>query len=157
MSDTNACSEICLRLHRGEMSAVESYNHALSRFTEGPGHADLQRIQHDHQENCDILARHLRAMGTEPSGSSGLWGSFAASAEATATVLGDAVTLTVLKQGEEHGIAQYEEALADDQVMEEIKEHIRSTLLPSLKQHLDVLTALQHTPNPSGPPGGLQV
>jgi hypothetical protein len=51
--------------------------------------------------------------------------------------------LAVLEEGEEHGISEYEEALRNPDVMEEIKSVIRQHLLPPLSQHVSALERLR--------------
>ncbi len=48
-----------------------------------------------------------------------------------------------LKEGEEHGIREYEEALDKLDVMEDAKATIREELLPRLVSHLPLLESLR--------------
>ena len=143
MSDQDQCIDVCNSLLRGELSAVETYEQAIEKFSGGPEAAALQKIRAEHAESAAILRGHLHEMGAAPSDSSGAWGSFATAVEGTAKMLGESPALAALEQGEEHGISEYRDALDDGDVMEEIKSQIRSKLLPALESHLTTLKGLR--------------
>ena len=82
-------------------------------------------------------------MGGEPSDGSGAWGGFVQAMEGAAMLLGESPALALLERGEQHGIDEYKEALANDDVMEEIKQVIRGQLLPSCAEHLATLARLR--------------
>lgn len=144
MSNTNQCIDVCNSLLRGEMSAVETYTQAIEKFDSDPYHAALIEIRSEHEHSASVLRQHLIEMGAEPSDSSGVWGSFAEAVEGTAKLLGESAALTALEQGEEHGINEYENALEDGEVMDEIKAEIRRTLLPRLTGHVSILRTLKN-------------
>jgi len=54
-------------------------------------------------------------------------------------LLGESPALTILQQGEQHGINEYEQALDDDDLSESVKDLIRDTLLPAQREHLVIL------------------
>lgn len=47
--------------------------------------------------------------------------------------------MKALDDGQEHGINEYEEALEDDSIGKELKQAIRTELLPNQKKHLESL------------------
>jgi hypothetical protein len=57
----------------------------------------------------------------------------------TAKVFGPAAALGTLKQGEEYGIGQYENALTDSEIDSDDKELIRHRLLPRCHSHVSTL------------------
>lgn len=143
MNATDECIEVCQKLLRGELSAVETYTHAIGKCDSDIEKSALEVIRFEHENSANRLRDHLREMGAEPTNDSGLWGSFANLMEAAANVLGSSPALAVLEQGEEHGIDEYEEALRNPAVMEEMKAVIRDSLLPPLSQHIVALQQLR--------------
>jgi hypothetical protein len=129
-------------LLRGELSAVETYSQALDKVGSEPGAADLRQIEADHQRAVELLHRHIAERGGIPPMSSGAWGTWAATVEATAKLFGNTAALKALKEGEEHGIKQYEDALEDANLDAECKTLIRNTLLPQTRAHVPVLDRL---------------
>lgn len=137
MIHTNeTCIDVCNSLLRGELSAVETYDQALEKFTGNPENSILHAIRRDHQESVSTLRRHISDMGAKEADSSGIWGAFARGVEGSAKLFGESAALTALVAGEKSGISDYESALADDEVMTEIKTEIRSNLLPRLQEHV---------------------
>ena len=63
--------------------------------------------------------------------------------EGAAKLLGESPALAVLEEGEEHGINEYDEALRNPEVMEEIKTVIRRDLQPPLSKHVSALERLR--------------
>ncbi|MCW1917068.1 PA2169 family four-helix-bundle protein [Luteolibacter sp. GHJ8] len=143
MNSTEDCLDACNSLLRGELSAVETYNQAIEKFTSEKELSALEGIKADHIEAVGILRQHITDMGGEPSKDSGAWGTFAKAVEGGAKILGESPALAALIAGEEHGISEYREALESSGVMEEIKVQIRSKLLPALNSHVDTLKRLK--------------
>ncbi|MBA3548454.1 MAG: DUF2383 domain-containing protein [Nannocystis sp.] len=128
-------------LLQGEMSAVETYEKALTKVDGAPEGAHLRQIWADHNHAVTVLRDLLiRYNGDMPS-SSGAWGTFANAVQATANLLGDAAALKILKEGEEHGIKDYEAALNNSSVTEDVKAVSRD-LRMRCESHLPVLDAL---------------
>lgn len=143
MNATHECIDVCNSLLRGELSAIETYNQALEKFDSETERSALRSIQNDHQNSASRLRDHIIEMGAEPAAESGAWGTFAKAVEGTAKMLGESPALAALKQGEEHGIDEYEEALRNTGVMDEIKTVIRHELLPPLSEHIAALDRLR--------------
>lgn len=142
-TNTPSCIDACNKLLRGELSAVETYNQAIEKFsgsTEGP---ILVELRSEHEQSVRELSEHVSAMGGTPDSESGPWGTFAAAVEGTAKMLGESAALTALIEGEKHGINEYQDALGDPEVMEEAKTSIRDHLLPRLLDHVTVLEGLR--------------
>jgi uncharacterized protein (TIGR02284 family) len=129
-------------LLRGEIAATETYNQALEKFSGESEEAELRRIRDDHREAANTLRKHVHAHGGEPSTGSGWWGAWAKFVEGAAKVFGQAAALKALKEGEEHGIKEYREALDDDDVTEDCKALIRTQLLPRCEAHVPTLDRL---------------
>lgn len=129
-------------LLRGEMSAIETYRQANFKLDqEGPGIPELHRIQRDHRDAADLLWHHIEHHGGKPSQSSGLWGAFAKLVEGTAKLLGKQVALKALKEGEEHGLKDYQGALEDGDLPADCVTLIRS-LMEKQREHIANLDRL---------------
>jgi uncharacterized protein (TIGR02284 family) len=134
--------DVLNKLLRGEMSAVETYRQALEKVGDEPGAVQLTSFYRDHSEAVALLRDQIRSAGGEPSQSSGPWGSFAKAVQGVAKLFGDDATLKALKEGEEHGLKDYEEAIQDPNVPTNVKRVIQEQLLPNQEQHVAVLDRL---------------
>jgi hypothetical protein len=123
-------------LLRGEVAAVESYDLVLPKFDGQPQAVELLRIRDEHTEAAAVLRERIRHFGGDPAEGSGAWGAFATAIAGTAKVFGPATALGALKEGEEYGIGQYENALADPDVDADDKEVIRYRLIPRCQRHV---------------------
>jgi uncharacterized protein (TIGR02284 family) len=130
------------RLLRGELSAVETYQQAMSRCEKEACAGEMRHVLEQHREAASTLHQHVAQRGEEPSTSSGPWGSLAQLVTGAAKLFGTAATFRALKEGEEHGIAEYESALADENLDPECRELIANTLLPRCQAHVKRLEAL---------------
>ena len=130
------------KLLRGELSAVETYDQAISKFENKPGVNDLRRIREEHSRAVDEIRNRVTKFGGKPSEGSGPWGTFATAVTGAAKVIGPDTVLAALKRGEEHGISEYEEALNNKDVNAECKELFRSDLLPKCRTHVSELDRL---------------
>ena len=129
-------------LLRGEVAAVETYDQVIAKFDGQPQAVELQRIRDEHDESAAVLRERVRHFGGDPAEGSGLWGKVTAAITGTAKVFGPAAALGTLKQGEEYGIGQYENALTDPEIDTEDKELIRNRLLPRCRGHVAALDRL---------------
>lgn len=140
------CIDTCNSLLAGEISAVETYNQAIDKFSGDPEAIVLADIRREHIASADRLRANVREMGGTPVQDSGAWGTFAKTAEGVGKLLGDSAALKVLQEGEEHGQSEYEEALESEDVMAECKEMIRVELLPRQHRHASMLRDLAGRP-----------
>jgi hypothetical protein len=140
-------------LLRGELSAVETYEQAIGKFegtdTENVS-KELRRICAEHHSAVNILRTRVTALGTAPSEGAGVWGVFATAVTGVAKVMGPHTALAALRRGEEHGIGEYEDALANEDVSVECKYLIRNDLLSRCKLHIDALDQLVQQLNLAG-------
>jgi uncharacterized protein (TIGR02284 family) len=143
MNATHECIDVCNSLLRGELSAIETYSQALAKFVDDPARSALEDIRFDHEASASRLRDHILEMDAEPSTDSGAWGEFAKAVEGTAKILGETAALEALERGENHGIDEYEKALRNPDVMDEIKTVIRTRLLPVLTEHIATLKRLK--------------
>ena len=126
-------------LLRGEVAAVETYDQVIAKFDGQPQAAELQRIREEHNEAAAVVRERVRHFGGDPAEGSGLWGKVTAAITGTAKVFGPAAALGTLKQGEEYGIGQYENALTDPEIGTEDKDLIRYRLHPRCHSHVSDL------------------
>jgi uncharacterized protein (TIGR02284 family) len=130
---------------RGEISAAETYRMAIDKVADAEksqvGNLGLLReIQEEHARAAQALRDRIRELGGEPSDSSGAWGAWAKLTQGTANLFGDAAALKSLKEGEEHGLKDYQEGLDDiDATSEEL---VRNQLIPAQQRHINLLDRL---------------
>lgn len=144
MQTTTATATTLNSLLRGEMSALETYRQAILKFegSDAPGLPELHNLRRDHRDAADALWHHIEGHGERPSEDSGPWGAWAKLVEGTATLLGNTAALKALKEGEEHGLKDYQDALEDSDLPRECVSLIRDRLLPQQQQHIVVLDRL---------------
>jgi len=136
-TDVNALNSLL----RGEMSAIETYRQTLEKAGTEPGAQDLHRFAKDHRDAADQLWHHIEQHGGKPSEGSGAWGSWAKAVEGTAKLFGNAAALKALKEGEEHGLKDYESALENKGMAPECITLIRS-LVAKQREHIAALDRL---------------
>jgi uncharacterized protein (TIGR02284 family) len=129
-------------LLRGEISAVETYNLAIEKV--GDDHVSdatlLRAIAQEHGEHAQHLRDEIRRLGGEADDSSGAWGVYAKTIEAAAKLFGDASALKALKEGEEHGLKDYREAL--DDLDGSTRRLVAEVLIPAQQRHITTLDAM---------------
>ncbi len=138
MTDT---TDLLNSLLRGELAATETYQQALPKLEGTPGYEELRHIHKEHREAANTLRQHVHKVEGRPDQGSGAWGAFAKAVEGTAKVFGVDAALKALKEGEEHGIKEYGEAL-DDGLPSECRNLIETTLLPQTRAHISTLDRL---------------
>lgn len=126
-------------LIRGEMSAVKSIDAILDKIENESEKTQLSSIRQDHVQAVDKLKRFSGAEYKEDVQSSGPWGAFASAFTGGASFFGDKSALRALKVGEEHGLNEYQEALASGNLDPELKTVIQNELLPAQEQHLKTI------------------
>lgn len=121
---------------QGEISAVEAYEQALSKFESPTLREELLRLENDHKEATRELKQWIRSLNGETKTSSGTWGAFTKLVTGTAKILGDRTTLEALREGEEHGLRDYESLIKSDTIPDAIKTTVRTRLIPMQQQHI---------------------
>lgn len=129
-------------LLRGEISATETYQQALAKVGDEPGAEELRRIHREHRETANALRVHVHDHGGKPDQGSGAWGKFAKLVEGAAKIFGDKAALKALKEGEEHGLKAYEEALQDGELAADCAMLVRSQFIPQTREHIATLDRL---------------
>jgi uncharacterized protein (TIGR02284 family) len=129
-------------LLRGEISAVQTYDQAIRKLADehGPDAAELRRIAQEHGEHAQELRVRVRALGGEPDDSAGAWGSLVQAIEGASKMLGDGSALRALREGEEHGLRDYRDAISELDL--ESRRVVQDVLLPAQKLHIQALDAM---------------
>ena len=145
MNDTGEAVRQLNSLLRGEISAAETYRMAIDKVADGGGaglaNAGLLReIQEEHGRAAQGLRDRIRELGGEASDSSGAWGAWAKTVQGTMNLFGDASALKSLKEGEEHGLKDYQEAV--DDVDATTAQLISNQLIPAQQRHINLLDQL---------------
>ena len=141
----SACISVCNALLRGELSAMEAYDQAIEKFPDAAATDDLERIRSEHSRAATRLAANVRDMGGEAQTDSGAWGVFTGAIQGTANLFGTASAIESLRQGEEMGRKDYQNALLNDDVMIDCKLMIREEMLPRVIKHIAHLEKLELT------------
>lgn len=138
---------------RGEISAAETYRIALEKI-EKPSDTNktdlvagtglLREIQNEHGRAIHSLRDRIKELGGTPSDSSGAWGAWAKMTTNVSSLFGDAGSLKILKEGEEHGLKDYQEGLDDvDMTSAEL---VQNQLIPAQQRHINLLDQLLNAP-----------
>jgi uncharacterized protein (TIGR02284 family) len=143
MGDTGEAVRQLNSLLRGEISAAETYRMAIDKLNTAETGSEaglLSQIQEEHGRACQALRDRIRELGGEPSDSSGAWGAWAKLVQGSSNLFGDAAVLKSLKEGEEHGLKDYEEAVGDVDVSS--ADLMQNQLIPAQRRHITLLDQL---------------
>lgn len=136
----NPVQEVNTLLAR-EISAVETYNQAIHRIEDHDLKAELQACQINHARRAQMLRQQVLDMGGSPVESSRLWGAFVKLIAGGATILGERVAVSILEEGEQHGLDHYRRlAEAVDGDVETI---VRQVLLPEQQQTYRTMSGIK--------------
>ena len=130
-------------LLRGEISAAETYRMAIDKVADGDNVANaglLREIQEEHGRAAQGIRDRIKELGGEASDTSGAWGIWAKTVQGTMNLLGDTSSLKALKEGEEHGLKDYQEAL--DDVDASSAQLIQNQYIPAQQRHINLLDQL---------------
>jgi hypothetical protein len=141
-SSNDHCIKICNALLRGELSAVETFSQAIDTYSGTAVVEKLRGIRAEHVNSAALLSSNVRDMGGTPGKDSGVWGIFTAAVQGTADLFGKDSALGSLQKGEQIGQNDYQNALADTEVMPECKRLISEELLPAVNRHIAMLETL---------------
>jgi hypothetical protein len=133
------------KLLKNEVSATETYQQAMDKFREDAslGAAEyLVPIYEDHKEAVSTLQAQITDLGGVPSVDSGAWGTWAEMVQGGANILGKETALKALQQGEKSGAEDYQEALQEAELPQEVRSLIETKLLPAQQAHIFTLDRL---------------
>jgi uncharacterized protein (TIGR02284 family) len=141
----NVISELNSLL-RGAISATETYRIALEKAADSDDRQQvglLREIQEEHGRACQALRDRIRELGGEASDSSGAWGVWAKTVQSIGSLFGNNSALKALKEGEEHGLKDFQDAL--DDVDADSMDLIRNQLIPAQQRHIRTLDTLMES------------
>lgn len=129
-------------LLRGEISAVQTYDQAIQQLADEhrPEAAELRRIAQEHGEHAQELRARVRTLGGDPDDSAGAWGGLVQAVEGASRLFGDASALKALREGEEHGLRDYRDALSELDL--ESRRLVQDVLLPAQLLHVQALDSM---------------
>lgn len=129
---------------RGEITASETYRIALDKLERGSkARSQLEAARASHIQRVRKLQTRIRDLGGIPAQSGGAWGGIAKSVEAGASLIGEKAAVTVLEQGEDHGLKSYREDLT--RLTGPSHEFLVNNLLPKQFESHKLLSTLKHT------------
>ncbi|HEY1188828.1 MAG TPA: DUF2383 domain-containing protein [Gemmata sp.] len=123
-------------------AAVETYTHAIGLFDDAMVIGELQKIRDDHRRAERELRELVVRLNGLPANGSGLWVALSAAGALGTKALGCATLLAALRQGEEHALGAYEEALGHEDIHPDCHRLIGGDLLPASRKHIDELNRL---------------
>ena len=129
-------------LLRGEISAIETYEQVIEKFQGKSQVVALKEIQDEHKVARQLLEAHTAETGATPDDSSGAWGAWAQFTTGAAKLLGENAALKALKEGEEHGVKEFQDALSNNDLSFFLKEQIRSQFIPRQQKHIATIETL---------------
>lgn len=135
-------AEAMNRILRGEISAVEAYQQVIDKISKDPEHVRLHEFLDHHADLVAYWERQVLEEHMMPDDSSGPWGYVVEAFVGTAKLFGSAAALRALKEGEEHGLKEYQNFLRNDYVAEEHKRYVRDTVIPNLQRHINSIEAM---------------
>ncbi len=130
---------------RGEISAVETYQMALSKISEPSLRTALSDCLQSHQDRVDLLRQRVQQLGGRPSGGSGLWGGFTKLIEGGAKVFGARPALAALEEGEDYGLKMYQDREDREKMEPESRRLVETRLLPEQQKTHAAMSRLKHS------------
>jgi hypothetical protein len=131
-------------LIRGEIAAVESFDAVINKVKDTSEATQLSQLRQDHMKAVENLKQFASGDVEGKIDTSGPWGTFTTAFAGGASFFGDKAAINALKIGEQHGLDEYREALADDGVRPEVRQLIESQLIPNQERHLSVIENYLH-------------
>jgi bacterioferritin (cytochrome b1) len=144
--DTNEAVRQLNSFLRGEISAAETYRMAIDKLADSEQTVAqtnvglLREIQEEHGRAAQTLRDRIQELGGEASDSSGAWGAWAKTVEGTMNIFGDAAALEGLKEGEEHGLKDYQAGV--DDIDPTSAQLVQNQLIPAQQRHINLLDQL---------------
>jgi len=127
--------------YRGELAAVESYEHALKKYAGQTEEAELRRMYREHLDATLCLRGTLRDQGRLVPEGSGTWGALASTVEHVATIFNDELPLQILSRGESIGVDGYDALLQDNTLSDALAVEFAG-LRSRCEQHVNTLVTM---------------
>lgn len=127
---------------RGEISAVETYRIAIEKLDPGSSAlTELFACAKSHERRVEKLSAKIRSLGGTPDHGSGVWGAMTKALETGAAVFGDKVAISLLEEGEDHGLKDYRVDL--EKLDADARTLVTSELLPQQEETHRTLSNLK--------------
>ncbi len=133
------------RLLRGELSAIETYEQALSKVKEPTAVETLRSIAKDHRSAAELIRQQVSLHGGIPDQDSGAWGLWAKTVEGAASLVSESIAIKALKEGEEHGLKEYQDVATDESLLYQCRALINSDLMSRQRVHIVTLDRVMST------------
>jgi hypothetical protein len=130
------------RILRGELAAVEAYRQVLEKYSTYEQIGELKRIQSEHEKAVEFWKTQLRSQEAYVEDSSGPWGTVVETFVGAAKLLGDGATLRSLKEGEEHGLSEYQDLIENENINFQSESFIKTICFDQQRRHIASLEAL---------------
>lgn len=127
----------------GEISAAESYNAALKKMDGSPLRETLEKIHVNHARRAQMIRDRVEQLGGKPVETSGPWGAFVKLLESSATAFGDKAAISVLEEGEDKGLKDYEGHIEKTEGM--LRSFVEQELLPLQRMTHHTMSELKHS------------
>jgi uncharacterized protein (TIGR02284 family) len=128
--------DVLNKLLNNELSAMETYQQALEKLRKDAGLGEalqLLPIYEDHKAAVSSLQEQIYHLGGRPLYDSGIWEKWAKMDQEGTYLLDKEVALNALREGEQNGVEDYEQAVQDSDLPLDVRYLIQAKML--LKQH----------------------
>jgi hypothetical protein len=125
---------------RGEKSAIETYDQVIAKAENEGVARELRDNRESHWRRAGLIESEIRKLGGEPSADAGAWGAFAKTVEGGAKLFGLSAAVSVLEEGEDHGLKDYRKDQSD--LTPATRAFVNEKLLPEQQRTHDRLSAL---------------
>lgn len=136
--------EILLGILRGEASAIHSYDLVLEDIPYESYSYQLNSIKSDHQKVVQYWKREILGLSdnekliVEP----GLWDNIVETFIEVSKIIGPAISLKILIQGEKHGLSLYHQMMKDRKIGLRYKYDIYNEIIPRQVAHIEMIEKL---------------
>ena len=130
------------RLVRGEISAVEAYTSIIEKIESKPELERLHEILATHQSHVNYFKKMAVKQDKVPDYESGAWGNVVSLFVGSAKLFGNTAALKALKEGEEHGLNEYQKLLENEDVPNNVKVQVREKMMPTLHMNINSIDAM---------------
>jgi hypothetical protein len=128
---------------RGEYAAIETYKECISYLKEDKFVSEaLTELKDSHNSAVLYWKTHARISDKIPQENSGLWGVMVGGMLSLSKLGGPKACLSLLKEGEEHGLELYKKMLKDENIDRQQKADIKTVFIPNQKKHIQFLDNL---------------
>ena len=126
---------------RGEKSAIATYDQVIAKAENEGVARELRDNRESHWRRAGLIESEIRKLGGEPSPDAGVWGAFAKTVEGGAKLFGLAAAVSVLEEGEDHGLNDYQKERSE--FTPATRAFVNEKLLPEQRRTHERLSALQ--------------